>query len=64
LGFELFGQFVFFNLAEETSDKKLITKQHNQRQRLFSEIYIILPKYSNLSNLTLPIKHIIDGTTI
>jgi len=38
LGFELFGQFVFFNLAEETSDKKLVIKRHNQLQKLFSEI--------------------------
>lgn len=48
---------------ERESHKKPVIKPHNQQLILFLENQINLPKYSNLSKLTLPINDINDGTT-
>jgi hypothetical protein len=45
-------------------DKKAKTRASKQRQKKSLKYLEFLPKYTNLSKLTLPIADIIDGTII
>jgi len=49
---------------KRTSDKKTYYYASKTPAKTFFKNSINLPKYSNLSNLTLPIRDIIDGMTI